>query len=276
MQDAASFGWKVDKSQIQHDWSALVQGVQDHIGSLNWNYRVSLRDKNVTYINAYASFSGPNSVQYTDKKGKLITLTAEKFVIAVGGRPRYPDIPGATELGITSDDMFSLPYVPGKTLVIGASYVALECAGFLTSLGYDTTVMARSIYLRGFDQQCAELIVEYMTVHGTHFLRRCTPSKLEKVEPTEPDARHRIKVTWEDGFGDSSSDVFDTVLFAVGRDAVTAGLDLPKAGVVAEANGKINSTNEQTNVAHIYAIGDVLNGKPELTPVAIQVKCLMK
>ena len=78
-------------------------------------------------------------------------MTANKIVIAVGGRPSYPDIPGAKEYGITSDDLFALKKTPGKTLVVGASYVALECAGFLTALGYDTTVMVRSIFLRGFD-----------------------------------------------------------------------------------------------------------------------------
>ena len=78
-------------------------------------------------------------------------VTADKIVIAVGGRPSYPDIPGAREFGITSDDLFSMMTPPGKTLVVGASYVALECAGFLTALGFDTTVMVRSILLRGFD-----------------------------------------------------------------------------------------------------------------------------
>jgi thioredoxin reductase (NADPH) len=79
-------------------------------------------------------------------------VTAATICIATGGRPSYPDIPGDKEFGITSDDMFSLKKAPGKTLVVGASYVALECAGFLTAFGYDTTVMVRSIFLRGFDQ----------------------------------------------------------------------------------------------------------------------------
>ena len=78
-------------------------------------------------------------------------MTADKIVIAVGGRPSLPDIPGAREFGISSDDVFSLPQAPGKTLVVGASYVALECAGFLNALGNNTTVMVRSILLRGFD-----------------------------------------------------------------------------------------------------------------------------
>jgi pyruvate/2-oxoglutarate dehydrogenase complex dihydrolipoamide dehydrogenase (E3) component len=73
--------------------------------------------------------------------GETKEVTAEHFVIAVGGRPRYPDVPGAKDFAITSDDIFSLPYNPGKTLFIGASYVALECAGFLAGLGIDSSVM---------------------------------------------------------------------------------------------------------------------------------------
>jgi thioredoxin reductase (NADPH) len=111
-------------------------------------------------------------------------VTADKIIIAVGGRPSYPDIPGAKEFGITSDDLFSLSKAPGKTLVVGASYVALECAGFLTSLGYDTTVMVRSILLRGFDQDMAQVVGNYMGNHGTKFINKATPVKLEKHGPS--------------------------------------------------------------------------------------------
>ena len=97
-----------------------------------------------------------------DKKGKETRITADAFIIAPGGRPRYPEIPGAKEHCLTSDDIFSHKTPPGKTLVVGASYVALECAGFVHGVGFDTTVMMRSIPLRGFDQQCAGMIVDYM------------------------------------------------------------------------------------------------------------------
>ena len=107
-------------------------------------------------------------------------MTADKIVIAVGGRPSYPDIPGDKEFGITSDDIFSMKKAPGKTLVVGASYVALECAGFLHSLGYDTTVMVRSILLRGFDQDMANRIGTYMENHGMKFIRGTVPERLEK------------------------------------------------------------------------------------------------
>jgi len=77
-----------------------------------------------------------------------------------------------------SDDVFSLPYCPGKTLSVGASYVSLECAGFLRGLGLDVTVMVRSILLRGFDQQMAELAGDFMKAEGVKFLRPCVPTKV--------------------------------------------------------------------------------------------------
>ncbi len=92
-----------------------------------------------------------HTIKLVDPKGKEITKTSEFITIAVGGRPRYPDIKNIKQLAITSDDLFWLTKSPGKTLVIGASYVALECAGFLTAIGNNTTVLVRSILLRGFD-----------------------------------------------------------------------------------------------------------------------------
>ena len=89
--------------------------------------------------------------QYVTKRKDEKIVKALRICLAMGGRPRIPAIPGA-EFGVTSDDIFTLPRTPGKTLVIGASYVALECAGFLAGMGYDVTVMVRSILLRGFDQ----------------------------------------------------------------------------------------------------------------------------
>merc|ERR1719431_2114071 len=139
---------------VQHNWSKMVEEVQNHIGGLNWGYRVALREKEVTYLNEYAEFQDKNTLKTTNKKGKEKTVTAAQFILATGGRPRYPDIPVA-ELGISSDDIFSLPHSPGKVLLVGASYISLECVGFLAAMGHNTTVMVRSILLRGFDQQIA-------------------------------------------------------------------------------------------------------------------------
>ena len=95
---------------------------------------VSIYKFQVTYLNEYASFEGPNTVKTVNKNGVEKTVTAQKFILATGGRPKYPDVPGAREFGITSDDLFSLQKAPGKTLLVGASYIALECAGFLHGL----------------------------------------------------------------------------------------------------------------------------------------------
>jgi thioredoxin reductase (NADPH) len=123
---------------------------------------------------------------------------------------------------ITSDDLFSLRKQPGKTLVIGASYVALECAGFLNGLGYDTTVMVRSILLRGFDQDIAEKIGQYMSEKGMKFIRPSVPENIELVE----DGKKRVTWTID---GKQQSDVFDTVLVATGRVADTSKLNLQAA-----------------------------------------------
>ena len=93
------------------------------------------------YINAYASLLDAHTVIYTDDKGASQVATADKIIVAVGGRPKYPsDVEGA-QLGISSDDIFWQSKAPGKTLCVGASYISLECAGFLHELGFDTSVM---------------------------------------------------------------------------------------------------------------------------------------
>ncbi len=128
-----------------------------------------------------------------------------------------------------SDDLFSLPYCPGKTLVIGASYVSLECAGFLAALGLDVTVMVRSILLRGFDQQMAELIGDYMKTHGLKFIRPCVPTKVEKIADGQP-GKYRVTAQMQDG-GPEVMDEYDTVMMAVGRDPCTNQLGLDTVGV---------------------------------------------
>lgn len=264
LEDARAVGWGVpERTGVAHDWDKMVNSVQDHIASLNFGYRVALREKAVEYKNALGRFVDAHTVECTDKKGKKSNITGRRIVIAVGGRPNALDIPGG-EHAISSDDLFSLPKAPGKTLVIGASYVALECAGFLAGLGYPVSCMVRSILLRGFDQQIAELIGAHMAGHGVTFIRPATPTSIEKTEDG------KLKVTWINAdSGASASEVFDTVFTATGRRADTAKLSLEAAGVALDKDGKIPCIAEQTNVPHIYAIGDVVSGKLELTPVAI-------
>ena len=278
MHDAKSYGWEVPEAK--HNWETMVTNVQMHIKSLNFGSRSDLMTEGVKYYNAYATFTDANTVTAVDKKGKTHTLTADKFVVATGGRPRYPDIPGAKEHCITSDDVFAMKTPPGKTLVVGASYVALECAGFINGVGFDTTVMMRSIPLRGFDQQMAGHIKTYMEETAKiKFLDGAVPTAVELTDGG------RKKVTWQLKDGTTASDEYDTVLLAIGRNVCTDAIGLDAAGVkVNPRSGKVPvSATEQTNVPHIYALGDIIDGEAldppsaltELTPVAIQAGRLL-
>ncbi|XP_041457959.1 thioredoxin reductase 1, cytoplasmic-like [Lytechinus variegatus] len=273
LQDSRHYGWETPES-VQHSWSQLRDAVQAHVGSLNWGYKVALREKDVTYINGYAAFVDAHTIKTVNKKGKEQIHTAERFLIATGMRPRYPDIPGSIEYTITSDDLFSLPYNPGKTVCVGASYVSLECAGFLAGMGNDVTVMVRSILLRGFDQDMAEKIGSYMEKHHVNFIRKAVPTKIEMVKDGQPPTlRIHYKKTES---GDESTIECNTILMAIGRDACTTDIGLDKVGVITNTkNGKIPTTNEQTNVPHIYAVGDILQDGHELTPVAIEAGKLL-
>lgn len=274
LKDSTFYGWDVAE-RAEHSWKTMVGNIQDHIGSLNWGYRQALADKGVKYMNGLATFTDPHTLKYVSKRGKESTVSAARFVIAVGGRPRFPDIPGAKEYCITSDDLFSLASPPGKTLVVGGSYVALECSGFLAALKYDVTCMIRSIFLRGFDQQMAEKVGEFMAANDVKFLKRFVPTKVELVSGADESPR-RLRVEYKNTqTGELSSEEFNTVMFAVGRDPDTKALGLENAGVKVSPNGHIPAVYEQTNVPHIYAVGDVLQGKHELTPLAIQAGKLL-
>ncbi len=165
-------------------------------------------------------------------------MTAEHVVIACGGRPTYPDIEGAKEHCITSDDIFWKQTPPGKTLVVGASYVALECAGFLNAMEFEVDVMVRSILLRGFDQDMAKKIGEDMAAMGVNFINEATPSKVEKKDDG------KLLVSYTQG-GITVQSEYDTVMLAVGRHIITDQLKVENAGVVTEPNGKIKANEFQ-------------------------------
>jgi thioredoxin reductase (NADPH) len=209
---------------------------------------VNLREKNVKYLNKMGRVVDAHTLEVTDKKGRTSQITSSRILIATGGRPQPLDCEGG-HLAISSDDIFALEQAPGKTLCVGASYISLECAGFLAGLGYDTTVAVRSILLRGFDRECADQIGTYMQDHGVKFKKEVVPTKLEQVEGG------RIQVTFSDG----TQDTYDTVLVAIGRSADTQKLGLDLAGIQTNPkNGKIPTKFEQTSCPNIYAIGDVM------------------
>uniref|UniRef100_A0A8C0HQE3 FAD/NAD(P)-binding domain-containing protein n=1 Tax=Buteo japonicus TaxID=224669 RepID=A0A8C0HQE3_9AVES len=209
LKDAQHYGWNIAQP-VHHTWSVMAQAVQNYVKSLNWGHRVQLQDKKVKYFNMKGSFSDPHTVRGLTKAGKEVSCCVDFCSIIHFKHFRSPCIAGALEYGITSDDLFWLKESPGKTLVVGASYVSLECAGFLTGIGLDTTVMMRSIPLRGFDQQMASLVTEHMESYGTKFLKRCFPTKVEKLES------NRLQVTWKNtDLGTEETDSFDTVMWAM-------------------------------------------------------------
>jgi thioredoxin reductase (NADPH) len=283
MEDAAAFGWESSDGAPAPtmNWPKMVQAVQNHIKSLNFKYRVELREKSVAYEKRLAAFTeDPHTFELTDAKGDVKRVTARRVVVAVGGRPTPLRCAGG-ELALSSDDIFSLKTPPGKTCIVGASYIALECAGFLVGMGFDVTVMVRSILLRGFDRDCAERIARDMQAKGVKFLFGVVPDAIEET------AGGRKRVTWTSsnskdvdyaaiGTPANGTDEFDTVFGAIGRSADTAQLGVDRVGIKCNPrNGKIYCQNEQTNIPHIYAIGDVMEGCPELTPVAIQAGKLL-
>ncbi|KAI5741643.1 hypothetical protein M8J76_015665 [Diaphorina citri] len=260
-----NFGFHMKKS---FTWKTLVDNVQKYIRNLNNNYEKELEKNKIDYFNAKAVFVDKHRVKFA---GEERTVSAQNFIIAVGGRPTYPDIPGA-HLGITSDDLFSLNKDPGKVLLVGASYIALECAGFLNGLGYDTTVMVRSILLRGFDQDIANMIGEDLESRGVKFIRSHIPTEL-----VAQDKENIIVKAEHTSSKEKYEEVFNTVVFAIGRTACTQDLNLNSLELPVEPNQKLVTKDEKTPVHSVYAVGDVIHNAPELTPVAIKAgKLLVK
>lgn len=302
--DAPAYGYDVTaalegaSSGLSHEWSSLVEAVQDHVHALNFGYRTALSKAGVVHHNSHGALRGGHEVTLRDAKGRDSVVRARHIVLAVGGRPRYPaEFEGADAVALSSDDLFSLRSPPGKTLVVGAGYVALECAGFLASLGYPTTVLVRSVPLRGFDEQCAELVLRALEDEGARVRRRAVPLRASRLPSG------RLLVTWRRevspgeiaraaadaevapadagsaGLLEEVTEEFDNVLVATGRQADTAGLNLEAVGLAARPDGKLETKQETTAVPYVHAIGDVASespaNRPELTPVAARAGVLL-
>lgn len=263
---SASYGW--EGPAPVHNWNTLRQNVQDHIKGINFGYKVALREEGITYLNKLGKFVDAHTLECTDNKGKVTTISGARFVVAVGGRPIPLGCPGG-EHAITSDDLFMMKTAPGKVCVVGAGYVALECAGFLSGLrAGEVTVLVRSILLRGFDREIVERVKTIMDHNGTKILTGVLPVSVEKLESG------KLLVTMDNG----TVDEFDTVLVATGRYMDLEGLAVGPGSTVpllTGKNGKLVCVNEQTNIPHIYAVGDIVEHAPELTPVAIQAGQLL-
>jgi thioredoxin reductase (NADPH) len=255
---AENLGWSVEK---KHNWGSMVEKITDYIKSINFSLKNQLVKSGIDYFNFKAYFVNKNTVTYKDKKGEVVLVSANKIVIACGCRPHFPNNIENSKLAISSDDLFWRKQEPGKTLIVGGSYIALETASFLNGLGYDVTVSFRSKLLRGFDEQSAYQIGELLERAGIRF-RKDTPTRLIK-----DGERYTV-------YFPSSVETYDTVIMATGRHI--KDLNVTDVGIIMDDSGKIIvNEKEETNVENIYAIGDVCSGRPELTPVAIKAGQLL-
>jgi glutathione reductase (NADPH) len=250
--DAVGFGWSA--CEPIHDFRALMVAKDHEITRLNGIYVKLLENSGVTRFDARAVFLDAHTLMVGEQR-----VTAARVVIAVGGTPAWPEIEGAA-LGIVSDQAFHLPALPKRVTLVGGGYIAVEFAGIFRGLGAEVDLLFRQrLPLRGFDQDMREALHDAMIAQGISL----HPSVLlHKVEDMGGGCR-RLHLT--DGrYFDS-----DLVFFALGRLPNTAGLGLEAAGVAVAENGAvIVDAGNATNVAHVFAIGDVSN-KMNLTPVAI-------
>jgi glutathione reductase (NADPH) len=249
-EDAAGFGWRIEKGP--HDWAALIAAKDREIGRLNATYRRLLDNVGATIFDARATFIDAHTLDVGGKR-----VTAERVVIAVGGHPVAPDIPGA-DLGIISDAAFFLPEMPRRVTIVGGGYIGVEFAGIFANLGAAVDLVYRqALPLRGFDADLRAGLAEALTAGGIALHPGTSPVRVE----AEGDAR---ATTLSDG----TRLVSDLVFFATGRRPATERLGLERAGVPVGADGAIAiDANFATAVPHIYAIGDVTS-LLDLTPVA--------
>lgn len=205
-------------------------------------------------------------------KGEVSYITGETVVIAVGGRPKMMDSPGFKEHAITSDDLFWKKTDPGKSLVIGGGYVALECGGFIKTLGNDVDVLIRSTPLSTMDEDMKKRVVKQMDNAGINFITKYDSSKQQSIKKRE-DGRLDVEFSAEDTL---MTGVYDTVIVAIGREADVKGLNLAAANVKVNSRNKIISNNlHTTSQDNVFAIGDCIDISPELTPVAIMEAVLL-
>lgn len=237
-----------------HDWAALKARRDAYIERLNGIYGNNLDKRGVTHIEGAARFVDANTVAVGRRR-----YQAHRIVVATGGRPIVPDIPGA-DLGITSDDFFELEDRPKRVLLAGSGYVSVELAGVFNALGSETQVVVRKDrVLRSFDRMLSSELMDAMQESGIALDTGVIP---ETVQQT--DAGIVLHATDGRTFGP-----VDTLLWAVGRSPNTEALDAAKAGVELDEQGFMPTDEyQQTNVEHIFALGDV-TGRDALTPVAI-------
>jgi glutathione reductase (NADPH) len=265
--EAAGYGWKVGAAEL--NWEHFISSIDKEVRRLSQLHIGFLEKAGVELISGKGKLLDPHTVEVGDKK-----YTANKILIAVGGRPVKPDIPGC-QYGITSNEIFHLKEQPKHLVVIGAGYIGTEFACIMRGLGSEVTQITRGEkILKGFDEDVRDNIEEGMKNHGINLIRKNIVQQIEKV----PEG---LKLTLSDE--KQAPIIADTLLIATGRSPNVDELGLENAGidvVVGSIEGSIEclsystmnaiAVNEysQTSQENIYAVGDVTN-RINLTPVAI-------
>lgn len=251
-EDAEGFGWEVGETKFS--WNRLIANKDREIDRLNQVYLQLLDTAGVTLFNGHGKFLDSHRVQVGED-----IVSAEKILIATGGRPWRPEIPGA-ELSITSDEAFHLEELPGRVVVVGGGFIACEFAAIFNGLGSDVTQVYRGEQiLRGFDDDVRETLAGEMVKKGIKIILNTNLTELNRKQ----DGQIGLKLD------DGSEMQADVVMHATGRVPNVRGLGLRDAGVEAAPGGMIPVDEySRTNLENVWAVGDVTN-RVNLTPVAL-------
>ena len=252
MEEARAYGWGAQIGAF--DWPAFRAKLAEELDRLERIYRAGQVNAGVTVYDQRATIAGPHEVALAD--GQVIS--ARHILVATGGRPFVPHFEGAEHV-LVSDDIFSLPELPRRLLIVGGGYIASEFACVFEGLGVQVAQWNRSPLLRNFDTECRDLIVDKMRSRGIDIHENVVIDRV--VKTGEGLVAH---------CGDGRSQVFDAVLYATGRVPNTLGLGLEAAGVTLAANGAVKVDGwSQSNIPSVFAVGDVTD-RVNLTPVAIR------
>jgi len=256
---APDYGFDVEIKDF--NWSKLVESREAYIGRIHKGYDKYLASNGVTVIKGFAKFVDNKTVEVN---GEL--YTADHILIAVGGRPSIPNIPGA-ELGIDSNGFFELNEQPKRVAVIGAGYIAVELAGVLQGLGSETHLFVRKHSpLRTFEPLIVETLTDIMAKEGPTLHTNATPSKVTKEDDGS------ITLHLENG----ETHNVDTLIWAIGREPSTDKINIEATDVTLNERGFVKVDEYQNTTApNIYAVGDIMEGGVELTPVAVKAGRLL-